>query len=182
MFIVSHKQCLMLFQNQKQGHMTMCHKDANVTETLYCHRHVRTWTQLHDMYPFWHVVYRPYKQQPQSHSQGFTSLPPPPNVQQGITRHLVPPLHVDYWPCLASPTHSKIYLFPYRAIGNDASHSTSFACGLLALWAVTLPTHSRIYLHHAKWEALMWLVITKTGNHMSQRQGNHTSQRLGNHQ
>ena len=75
MFTMSHKQCPMVFQNQKQGHMTRCHKDANVTETSYCHRHVRTQTQLHDMYLFWHVVYRPYGQQPQSHSQGFTFPP-----------------------------------------------------------------------------------------------------------
>ena len=114
MFTVSHKQCPMLFQNQKQGHMTRCHKDVNVTETSYCHRHVRTQTQLHDMYLFWHVVYWPYGQQPQSHSQGFTS---PPHGGQGILRHVVPLLHVVYWPCLASPTHSKIYLFPYGKQG-----------------------------------------------------------------
>ena len=71
---------------------------------------------------------------------------------------------------LSSLTHTlKDLPLPLWATRNDASHSTTFAYSLLVLWVVTLPTHSRIYLRHANWEALTWLVITKTGNHMSQR-------------
>ena len=57
--------------------------------------------------------------------------------QQGRTHHIVPLLHMDFWPCLVSPTHSKIYLFPPQVAGKDALHRTPFACVLLALWAAT---------------------------------------------
>ena len=77
--------------------------------------------------------------------------------------HIVSLLHVASWSCLASPTHSRIYLFPPWAVRNNVLHSTPFACGLLALWAVASPTHTRIYLCHAKWKALTWLVVTKMG-------------------
>ena len=80
---------------------------------------------------------------PHPHPQGFTY---PLYGQQGITRRVVPLLHVVSWPYLASPTHSRIYLFPPQAVGNDVSYSNPFACGLLALQAVASPTHSRIYL------------------------------------
>ena len=97
---------------------------------------------------------------PHPHPQGFTY---PLHGKQGITCHVVPLLHVVSWPCLASPTHSKIYLFPPQAIGNDVLHSTPFACGLLAIQAMASPTHSRIYPCHAKCESPTWLVVTKTG-------------------
>ena len=133
------------------------------------------------MYLFWHVVYRPYGQQSQSHSQGFTS-PPPPKWVTGDNASSSTSFACELL-ALSSLTHTlKDLPLPLWATRNDASHSTPFAYSLLVLWVVTLPTHSRIYLRHAKWEALTWLVVTKTGNHMSQRQGNHTSQRLGNHQ
>ena len=136
------------------------------------------------MYLFWHVVYRPYGQQSQSHSQGFSSPAPPP-PKKWVTGDNAS--SSTSFACgllaLSSLTHTlKDLPLPLWATRNDASHSTPFAYSLLVLWVVTLPTHSRIYLRHAKWEALTWLVVTKTGNHMSQRQGNHTSQRLGNHQ
>ena len=67
---------------------------------------------------------------PHPYPQGFTY---PFHEQQGITRHVVPLLHVVSWPCVASLTHSRIYLFPPWAARNDASHITPFACGLLAL-------------------------------------------------
>ena len=44
---------------------------------------------------------------PHPHPQGFTY---PLHGQQGIIRHVIPLLHVVSWPCLASPTHSRIYL------------------------------------------------------------------------
>ena len=50
---------------------------------------------------------------PYPHPQGFTYYP---HGQQGITR-LVPLLHVVSWPCLASPTHSRIYIFPHEQQG-----------------------------------------------------------------
>ena len=68
-----------------------------------------------------------------NHTLKDLPIPPPQNWKQGITRHVVPLLHVVSWPYLASPTHSKIYLFPPWAARNDASHITPFACGLLAL-------------------------------------------------
>ena len=97
---------------------------------------------------------------PHSYPQGFTY---PLYGQQGITCHVVPLLHGVSWPCLASPTHSRIYLFSPWAAGNDVSHSIPFACGLLALQATTSPIHSRIYPCHAKCESPTWLVVTKTG-------------------
>ena len=45
--------------------------------------------------------------------------------------------HVVYWPCQASPTPSKIYLYPPWAAGDNTSCSTPFACGLLALPSLT---------------------------------------------
>ena len=75
-----------------------------------------------------------------------------PHRQQGITHHVVPLLHVVFWPWLTSPTHSRIYLFPPWVAENDASHNCPFTCGLLALQAAASPIHLRIYLCHAKWE------------------------------
>ena len=46
---------------------------------------------------------------PHQHPQGFTY---PLHGQQGITHHVVPLFHVVSQPYLASPTHSRIYLFP----------------------------------------------------------------------
>ena len=45
--------------------------------------------------------------------------------------------HVVYWPCLASPTPSRIYLSPPWAARDNASCSTSFACSFLALPSLT---------------------------------------------
>ena len=144
------------------------------------------------MYLFWHVVYWSYLASPtllrihlSPHGQqGITrhvvpllhvvlwsclASPTPSRIylsshwQQGITCHVVPLLHVVSWPCLALPILSMIYLFPLWATGNDASHSTSFACGLLAQWVAASSTHSRIYPFHAKWDPPTWLVVTKTG-------------------
>lgn len=128
------------------------------TKTSYRHRQVETQRHQHDMYLFWHVVYWP----------DLASLTPlriylSLHGQQGITRHVVPLLHVVSWPYLTLPTHSRIYLFSPWAAGNDVSHSTPFACGLLAQWAAASPTHSRIYPCHAKWEPPTWLVVMKTG-------------------
>ena len=47
--------------------------------------------------------------QPHPHPQGFTYLP---HGQQRIMHHVVPLFHVVSQPYLASPTHSRIYLFP----------------------------------------------------------------------
>ena len=94
-------------RNLTQCHMSRCHKDGNVTKT-YRHRQVETQTHLHDMYLYWHVVYRPYLASP-TPSRIYQSL----NGQQEITRHVVPFLHVVSWPYLVSPTHSRIYLFPH---------------------------------------------------------------------
>ena len=116
------------------------------------------------MYLFRHVVYWPCLALSTSLKIDLF-----PRGQQGITRHVIPLSHVVSWPCLASTTHSRIYLFPPWVVGNDASHSTPFACGLLALWATASPTHSRIYSYHAKWEPPTWLVVTKMGNHTSER-------------
>ena len=58
---------------------------------------------------------------PYPYPQGFTYTF---HEQQGIICHVVPLLHVDFWPCVASPTHSKIYLFPPWAAGNDMSYNT----------------------------------------------------------
>ena len=58
---------------------------------------------------------------PHPHPEGFTY---PFHEQQGITRHVVPLLHVVSWPYVASPTHSRIYFFPPWVAGNDESHNT----------------------------------------------------------
>ena len=104
-----------------------------------------------------------------NHTLKDLPLPPPPQSAAGDNTSSSTSFACGLL-ALPSLTHTlKDLPLPLWAIGNDASQSTPFACGLLAFWAVTLPTHSRIYLRHAKWEALMWLVVTKTGNHTSQR-------------
>ena len=139
-----------------------CHKDRNVTETSYHHRQIKTQTHQHDMYHFWHVVNRHCLPSPTS-SRIYLS----PHGRQGIMHHVVPLLHVVSWSYLTSPTHSRIYLFPLWAEGNDASHNTPLAFGLLAQWEAASATHSRIYPCHAKWEPPTWVVVIKIGNHAS---------------
>ena len=86
---------------------------------------------------------------PHPYPQGFTYTF---HEQQGIIRHVVPLLHVVSWPCVASPTHSRIYLFPHGQ-QRMMCRTIPFCMRSFALYAAALRAYSRIYLCHAKCES-----------------------------
>ena len=102
MFVVSHKQCPILFQNRKQGHMTRCHKDANVTKTSATHMlEPKHNCMICTSFGMWSIGSMGNNL---NHTLKDLPLPPPP---------------------------------PQWAAGDNASSSTFFAYGLLALPSLT---------------------------------------------
>ena len=112
--------------------------------------------------------------QPHPHPQGFTY---PPHGQQGITRLVVPLLHVVSWPCLASPTHSRIYLFPHKQQGMTR-HIVPLLHVIFWPYGQQPHPHTQGFTRVMQSKSLqLGLLSRRQGNHTSQRQGNHTSQR-----
>ena len=99
---------------------------------------------------------------PHPYPQGFTY---PFHEQQEIIRHVVPLLHVVSWPCVASSTHLRIYLFLLWAAGNDVSHST-------LLHEVFWPYRQRPHPHIQLFTCVM-LSVSLQLDLLSPRQSNH---------
>ena len=102
---------------------------------------------------------------PHPHPQEFTY---PLHGQQGITHHVVPLLLVVSWPCLASPTHSKISSPPPSQNGQQG-----MTCRTVPLLHVVFWPYRQWPHPHTQGFTRVIQSVSLQSDLLSPRQGNH---------